>query len=241
MRMKRRRAPTDPIERVNRLPDEEFIARYLQPSSEWVTEWKHPRTNALYDVSLLRSEKLSESDLTACFDLIEETSRKDYENSTTKWQPSKKLKEMRSPDLRYILVKDAADTDGSSLRGFTSLMPTYEYGQAVIYCYEIHLKPELRGTGLGQLLMSFLTTVASNIGKPITKVMLTCFVANQKGLEFYKKLGFDKDEISPGPRKLRHNKVFTPDYVIMSKTAVPQLNTENNSTADGVQSRGGGK
>lgn len=54
----------------------------------------------------------------------------------------KKLKEMRSPGLRYILVKEK---DTMSIRGFTSLMPTYEEGEPVIYCYEIHLQSELQG------------------------------------------------------------------------------------------------
>ena len=49
---------------------------------------------------------------------------------------------MRSPELRYILVREK---DTQAIRGFTSLMPTYEEGEPVIYCYEIHLQPELRG------------------------------------------------------------------------------------------------
>lgn len=48
--------------------------------------------------------------------------------------------------------------------------------------------------------------------------MLTCFLANQRGLAFYRKLGFETDDISPVPRKLRYGKIFTPDYVILSKT-----------------------
>lgn len=63
------------------------------------------------------------------------------------------MKEMRSPDLRYILVKEAAAAaaadvdgdDGGKICGFTSLMPTFEEGEAVVYCYEIHLLEELRG------------------------------------------------------------------------------------------------
>jgi RimJ/RimL family protein N-acetyltransferase len=51
----------------------------------------------------------------------------------------------------------------------------------------------------------------------IDKVMLTCFLNNKRGLDFYKKLGFVKDDISPEPRKLRFGKEFIPDYVIMSK------------------------
>jgi ribosomal protein S18 acetylase RimI-like enzyme len=42
-------------------------------------------------------------------------------------------------------------------------------------------------------------------------------LSNQRGIAFYEKLGFEKDDISPGPRTLRHGKTFTPDYVIMSK------------------------
>lgn len=51
---------------------------------------------------------------------------------------------MKSPEMRYIIVRDAAAA-GGSIRGFTSLMPTWEEGEPVVYCYEIHLKPEMRG------------------------------------------------------------------------------------------------
>lgn len=65
---------------------------------------------------------------------------------------------------------------------------------------------------------------------PIKKVMLTCFLANQRGLNFYKKLGFERDEISPVPRELRHGKVFNPDYVIMSKPVQSIIETGNAGT-----------
>lgn len=52
---------------------------------------------------------------------------------------------MKSPGLRYVLVQDNKSENGGSIRAFTSLMPTYEEGQPVVYCYEIHLKPELQG------------------------------------------------------------------------------------------------
>jgi len=74
--------------------------------------------------------------------------------------------------------------------------------------------------------MSFHTIVAMNL-PPITKVMLTCFLSNQRGLAFYKKIGFEKDDISPVPRKLRFGKVFTPDYVIMSKRIRPDPGKSN--------------
>jgi ribosomal protein S18 acetylase RimI-like enzyme len=69
--------------------------------------------------------------------------------------------------------------------------------------------------------MGFHETIATNL-PPITKVMLTCFLSNQRALDFYRKMGFEKDSISPGTRKLRSGKTFTPDYVIMSKAVRPQ-------------------
>lgn len=216
MRTKRRRALTNPLEVANQKTDDQFIVDYFRPNdstaSPWKTSWVHPRTGKEYTISLLSSGNLTDGDLQACFELIAETSQHDYEESTLGWHPSKKLKEMKSPDLRYILVKD----ESRSLFGFTSLMPTFEDGEPVVYCYEIHLKPDLQGTGLGKLLMSLLATVAENV-PPIKKVMLTCFLSNQRGLDFYKRLGFEEDEISPRPRKLRFGKTLTPDHIILSK------------------------
>ncbi|KAK1781475.1 acyl-CoA N-acyltransferase [Copromyces sp. CBS 386.78] len=235
MAPKRQRAPTSPIERANRKTDEDFISDHLQPSvsstlhkspaaaqpppKPWTTEWTHPKTGTAYTISLVQSSKLSKEELQACFDLIKETSYDDYQNSKDKWQPRKKMEEMKSPGLRYVLVKEKDESNDGSIRAFTSLMPTYEEGQPVVYCYEIHLKPELQGSGLGSLLMGFHVIVASNL-RPITKVMLTCFLSNERALGFYKRHGFETDDISPGPRKFRSGKVVMPDYVIMSKPVV---------------------
>jgi hypothetical protein len=58
---------------------------------------------------------------------------------------------MRAPEMRYILVKEQhvnLKNEGQAKRevkAFTSLMPTYEEGEPVVYCYEIHLCPELQG------------------------------------------------------------------------------------------------
>ncbi|OLN92813.1 putative N-acetyltransferase [Colletotrichum chlorophyti] len=219
--LKRRRAPTNPIEAANRKSDQDFIRDHLQPSPEW-TSWTHPTTGASYTLALKSPAALSEHELRACFDLVELTSGADYAASTGGWRPVHKMREMKSTELRYILVKEAANTaqSGSTgegrICGFTSLMPTFEEGEAVVYCYEIHLMDELRGTGMGRRLMDHLVKVAESI-PIIEKVMLTCFVANESARIFYEKLGFTKDAISPVERKLRFGKVFKPDYLIMSK------------------------
>ncbi|KAI0400762.1 acyl-CoA N-acyltransferase [Xylaria palmicola] len=213
---KRKRAATDPIDEVNQKSDDQFVKDHLRPSDLSWTSWTHPASRATYSLALAGAGRLSGADLDACYRLVEETSRADYEASTTGWRPAKKRAEMRSADLRYVLVRDAAG-EGAAVRGFASLMPTYEEGEPVLYCYEIHLRPELQGTGLGRSLMALLESTAAHT-PPIQKVMLTCFLSNAKALGFYESLGFAPDAISPVPRRLRYGRKFVPDYVIMSKT-----------------------
>lgn len=183
------------------------------PRAPWSPTWADPITGCAYSLCLCQPRKtMTGAELDACFSLVRATSQRDYEGSSRGWDPPAKREEMRHPDLRYILVKD----EHSVVRGFTSLMPTIEEGQPVVYCYEIHLEPELRGTGLAKLLMDLLETVAYNIDV-VDKVMLTVFTCNKRAVEFYQKCDFVRDEISPQPRTLRGGKVKVPEYEILSK------------------------
>ena len=74
--------------------------------------------------------------------------------------------------------------------------------------------------------MHHLESVAAHT-PPITKVMLTCFLSNKHAHSFYRKMGFERDAISPEPRKLRHGKTFEPNYVIMSKSVQRQPGTQS--------------
>lgn len=93
-------------------------------------------------MGLYSAADLTKDDLDACFNLIDLTSGKDYRSSSLGWHPAAKRKEMLSPDLRYTLVKSDED---QQVKGFSSIMPTFENGEPVVYCYEIHLDPELQG------------------------------------------------------------------------------------------------
>lgn len=222
------------------MPDElNYCNSPYVPRPPWSPTWVSPSTENAYSLSLCQPRKtITNSELDACFSLVRATSQRDYEGSSRGWDPSAKREEMRHPDLRYILVKDAQ----AVLQGFTSLMPTIEEGQPVVYCYEIHLKPELRGTGLARLLVDMLETVAYNIDV-VNKVMLTVFTCNKRAVEFYKKCGFVRDEISPQPRTLRGGKVKIPEYEILSKRVEHRRHTTTtagdsppNGVSDGAAS-----
>jgi ribosomal protein S18 acetylase RimI-like enzyme len=100
---------------------------------------------------------------------------------------------------------------------FLSMMPTVEDGTDVLYLYEIHLSPQLRGSGLGSFLMSRFEGAAEAI-HGVEKTMLTVFTSNEKAVEFYQKRGYEVDPFSPEPRKTRSGRGEEGGYVILSKT-----------------------
>ena len=205
------------VETFNTLPLADYRSK-LWPHNTTVTHTRKD-VSRTYSLSLESSSTIFDEDLTACFNLLSSTSSADYETSSMGWSPAKKLKEMRLPDLRYIVLKQNEDDKGldrlPDVEGFLSFMLTYEDGYEVIYCYEIHLWPQLRGTGLGKRLMEMMEEVGKKAR--VEKTMLTVFKANKAATTFYERLGYEEDEYSPRPRKLRAGVVKEPDYMILSK------------------------
>ena len=112
----------------------------LLHSEQWRL-WTHPTTHKQYNIKMVKSSDLTSQEKDDCFKLVEETSGKDYRNSSIGWHEAAKREEMESQNLWYLLIQDEAER----LHGFSSFMPTIENREPVVYCYEIHLKHDLRG------------------------------------------------------------------------------------------------
>lgn len=189
-------------------------------------------------IGVYSAATISHADLEACLDLVEFTSGEDYAASSGGWSRAKKRKEMKLPDMKYLILRDDAGHAPNALQGedpaeadepsapagrgnktdvlgFLSFMVTYEDGKDVVYCYEIHLSPRTRGRGLGALLMTRMEEIGRLVG--LEKAMLTVFKANATAREFYEKGGYEVDEYSPQPRRLRNGTVKEFDYLILSK------------------------
>ncbi|KAK5130384.1 hypothetical protein LTR08_002176 [Meristemomyces frigidus] len=203
------RSRTGIIEEVNALSGPDFNNRYLKPDGLFNSRKENSTFNSL-------AADLPPSNLDACFDLIEATSRADYEASSQGWHPRRKRREMTEPEMRYLLATEPADIAGGQPTGFLSYMLTHDSVPSVpvLYIYEIHLKEAARGRGLGRWFMALAEEIAASVG--VEKVMLTCFVRNTKARRFYQRLGYETDECSPADRKTRM-RVVRADYVIMSK------------------------
>ncbi|OAT06134.1 GNAT family acetyltransferase Nat4 [Blastomyces gilchristii SLH14081] len=195
-----------------------------------------------YSIEIHSSSSIPKADLESCFLLVKLTSSEMYKHSTTGWSPSKKKNEMKLLDMRYMLLVrtttpgspqpppttatserqkvldkevQTSQMGGRKLGGFLSFMVTYEDEIEVLYCYEIHLAPELQHRGLGKILLGYYEEIGRNIG--LQKTMLTVFKANGPAIRFYERLGYAEDEFSPKPMRLRNGHIREYDYMILSK------------------------
>lgn len=209
---KAKKAQDDLVHRANGLAITSFKARYVD---EHLLTYRPSKSEEIYRLDLEPAASLSSDELTACFNLIEETSRPDYESSYSfGWHPKQKKEEMKEVEMRYLLVRQH---DDETIHGFLSFMVTRDSVPLVpvLYIYEVHLAESLRGIGLGPHLMHVVEGIANRIG--VEKLMLTCFLSNSKAHGFYLKRGYIADECTPQDRKTR-GKVVKADHVIMSKS-----------------------
>ncbi|KKY19494.1 putative gnat family acetyltransferase [Phaeomoniella chlamydospora] len=119
--------PKTQIEIVNSLPLDEFRSRYWPEdlmnsvldsyvsNSPPISNTQHPndtkqnKTSAFPSLTatLHNASDLSAEDFSTCFRLVESMNREDYIASSIGWHPVRKKAEMRSPDLKYVLLRDA--------------------------------------------------------------------------------------------------------------------------------------
>lgn len=236
-------SPPTNIDTLNALPIPSFRAQLFPYDS--TLRYNNGGVATPLELSLETSSSISPTDMKACFNLIASTSSEDYKASSTGWSPAKKREEMRLPDLRYIILRRktlGSDGSGGTVVGFLSFMLTYEDGYVVVYCYEVHLTEELQGKGIGKRLMEMMEEMGKRAG--VAKAMLTSFKANGNAMTFYERRGYEEDEYSPRPRKLRNGVVKEPDHVILSKaffTNIGKLKVEDEkSTANNCRKRKAG-
>ncbi|KIW71801.1 hypothetical protein, variant [Phialophora macrospora] len=121
------RADAEPklVETVNALSCQEFFQKYEPHESRVQLLSSDPKLDSVIvdDAASLPDPRREQ-----CLKLIEQTSAHDYDNSDLSWSVSKKRKEMKLPDMKYITLLG----DGT-IAGFMSFMVTYEDGWEVLY------------------------------------------------------------------------------------------------------------
>lgn len=169
-----------------------------------------------YVLCLETNDTIDEDDFERCFRLVERTSSAAYRASSGGWSAVKKRKEMELLDIRFLLLKSVErNCRTGSVKGFLSFMITIEDEHEVVYVYELHLRKEMQGRGVGKWMMRQVEKIGRRAG--VEKTMLSVFRSNEGARRFYEGLGYGVDEFSPGPRRLRGGRVMEPEYFILSK------------------------
>ena len=216
---KRKRDETDIIKKINSTPFSSFVNQVPLDTTFVGGNVSYLCTLHMTKKSKIVTEdthKLTDIELDQCLALVEGTSRQDYEASSIGWHPQRKRREMLDKDMRYVIVRRAGSDFNLPIEGFISFMFTYEAGKPVVYIYEIHLRKDARGCGLGKHLLNLVHRMGAKAG--VEESMLTVFKSNASTLEWYFRAGYAVDDCSPPDKRLRGEKTVESDYLILSKT-----------------------
>lgn len=96
------------VERTNALSVHDFISRYIDSTRlhiDITSKQDEFPTTTKAQIHIYSASTIPSLDFEGCFSLIETTSSEDYKNSSMGWSPAKKRKEMRLPDMRYMVLR----------------------------------------------------------------------------------------------------------------------------------------
>ncbi len=168
---------------------------------------------SLHDEGLIirhaRSKEISKDLFEQLFSLFERNMGELYKNTSWGLDTEEKIAELRHDHARYLLV----ETEANKMAGFMHFRFEYDDDDqptgGVLYIYEIQIDEHFQRQGLGKTLMQISEQIV--LHAKFSKIMLTVFRKNEAALEFYKRLNYDIDPISPS----KHNEAA--DYEILSK------------------------
>eukprot|EP00026_Physarum_polycephalum_P014488 Phypoly_transcript_15006.p1 GENE.Phypoly_transcript_15006~~Phypoly_transcript_15006.p1 ORF type:complete len:173 (+),score=17.25 Phypoly_transcript_15006:424-942(+) len=160
------------------------------------------------ELESVRPEKVTEELRTWMFNLAKENMEQWYKTAWG-WSDSKKLNELQDPDSRFLV---AFEVGSRKPKAFMHFRFVFENEVEVLYVYELQAESDIRSKGVGRLMMKLSELIA--IKYQMKKVMLTCFIKNDRAIQFYlKKLNYEIDEISPS-KSIEENEIT---YEILSR------------------------
>ncbi|KAJ5617747.1 hypothetical protein N7537_002861 [Penicillium hordei] len=115
------------VEQTNALSIDDFIAHYVTPTqagdpanNDAINQPNPSKNQPQQDmtpaprVDVYSAATISAADLDACLDLIEQTSSEAYSASPAGWSRTKKRKEMKLPDMKYLVLRDTPNDSSDS-------------------------------------------------------------------------------------------------------------------------------
>ncbi|GLV40237.1 N(alpha)-acetyltransferase 40 [Carabus blaptoides fortunei] len=169
------------VDKANKLADP------LEPFSVFR---KFNKNGISADLSVHRITDLDESTKSWIFNLTKQNMQTKYEQCSWGWKDSQKLEELTDEAAWYLIARSP---EGTSL-GFSHFRFDLDYGDEVLYCYELQLESTVQRKGLGKFMMQILELMAFT--NNMKKVVLTVLKHN-KASDFFKAINYKLDETSP--------------------------------------------
>ncbi|XP_059053317.1 N-alpha-acetyltransferase 40 isoform X2 [Achroia grisella] len=155
------------------------------------------------DILIQRVNQLNKSILNWAIDLIERNMKKLYETCAWGWNKERKVEEMTDDSAWYIIAKEANGT----LLAFSHFRFDMDFGEPVLYCYEVQVEAAGRRRGVGQHVLSVLEKLARDTRMRF--VRLTALTHNPSAYAFFKACGYSLDETSPPIEEAAHYEILS--------------------------------
>ncbi len=128
------------------------------------------------DLEISFEPTLSKPDLAACFDILEDNMKEQYEVNPWGWDPKMKRAELANDEARFVVVRDNDRVVAFAHFRF-ELDDDDAPERAVLYVRELQVAEARRGSGIGRRVMGLLQLVGA--GLALECVMLTVFESNK--------------------------------------------------------------
>ena len=149
------------------------------------------------DLEISFEPTLSKPDLAACFDILEDNMKEQYEVNPWGWDPKMKRAELANDEARFVLVRDAENCIQAFAHFRFEVDDDDAPERAVLYVRELQVAEARRGSGIGRRVMGLLQLVGAKL--ELDCIMLTVFESNKGALAFYEaklKYVLDRDDPS---------------------------------------------
>jgi len=112
-----------------------------------------PRLDEDLSIDIVHASGLSRQKKRMLMKLLETNMREQYEESPSGWNEADKYAEMFGPSARHLVLSSGKLGD---LVAFCHFRFDMDYGEDVLYCYEIQIHKNWRRKGLGRYIVTVL-------------------------------------------------------------------------------------
>ncbi|KAK3673678.1 hypothetical protein LTR78_006583 [Recurvomyces mirabilis] len=147
---------------------------------------------------------LTQGELKALFELLEDDSRDDYEDAMGSWDDKVLKRDIKDPQSKNLVVRRQSARGNKKPEGFLSFVIRHEWDStnyvSVLRINHFYLAQSLRGMGVGRHLLQVIESVAEEA--EVERLFVRCFEANQESIEFFEHMGYVKDTSIQDDRKM---------------------------------------